>query len=150
MRQQPYMLYYIRTSPIAMARSIAPALPASPVQRQKSFDNKESGPKFRNTFVTKDKTNLFDKATAKLSQKFIGPDRPKPTGGDVLKSPIKLKPANGFSSKNGTQLPKNGSQLQKNGTQLSKNGTQLSKNGSHKLETQQKKPIRFVFILIVI
>ena len=106
LRQQPYMLYYIRTSP----KHIPSKIPMSPIQRQKSFESKPAvkSPenKFRNTFVTNN--NSFEKKSpiVKLNTKFIGPERPKPqfNAGQhekPLLKPTKFKPSNGYQKSHG-------------------------------------------------
>jgi len=120
MRQQPYMLYYTRTSPIYVPRKI-PVSPiqrqrsfeTSPIQRQKSFEFKPTAAKspenkFRNTFVSNNNPEKKSPITKSpvLTSKFIGPERPtKPNTSNqndkTILKPSKFKPSNGFQKSPG-------------------------------------------------
>ena len=105
MMQQPYMLYYIRSSPTIVPRPLVAKVPSSPIQKTKTFDSghrkpemKEARPeiKFKNSFVAKEKlvtSNRFDPMASpakEMKNRFIGPERPKSS------NEFKIKQKNGF------------------------------------------------------
>jgi len=108
MMQQPYMLYYIRSSPTIVPRPLVAKVPSSPIQKTKTFDSghrkpevKDARPeiKFKNSFVAKEKlvkTNRFEPIASpvkEMKNRFIGPERPK-SSNEFNK--VKQKTQNGF------------------------------------------------------